>query len=184
MGNRRLGRKRLYTIEKQGQSIDLSPGAGISPAIARTTQHRLGQELITEIVVDLDTSKGTIKDSSVGRPLGAASAAATLGQLTVAKVGVITEVRAVMLEVPTGGVADIDLIFGDNSVNTDVVPTNSTSIMTGLTAVGEDTSTDYNANELSGKYLYLASGLAGSAATFTAGKIVIYLYGYAVPADL
>ena len=56
MGNRRIGRKRLYGVEKQGQSIDLGAGAGISGAIARATQHRQGQELITEILIDLGTT--------------------------------------------------------------------------------------------------------------------------------
>ncbi len=184
MGNRRLGRKRLYTIEKQGQTLDLGAGAGAAPMIARTTQHRLGQELITEIVIDLGTSKGTIVDSGVGEPLGVASAKATLGQLTVAKVGIVTEVRAVMTELPTGGVADIDLIFGNDSVNTDAAPAGSTSIMAGLTAIGEDISTTYDANELADKYLYVASGLAGGPTAYTAGKLVIYLYGFAVADDI
>lgn len=184
MGNRRLGRKRLYTIEKQGQTVDLGAGAGASPMIARTTQHRLGQELITEIVIDLGTSKGTIVDSGVGEPLGVASAKATLGQLTRAKVGIVTEIRAIMTEVPTGGVADIDLIYGDDSVNTDAAPTNSASILAGLTAVGEDISTAYDANEVEDKYLYVASGLAGGPTAYTAGKLIIYIYGYAVADDL
>ena len=60
MGNRRIGRKRLYGVEKQGQKIDLEAGAGISGAISRATQHRQGNELITEILVDLGTSKAVI----------------------------------------------------------------------------------------------------------------------------
>ena len=42
MGNRRIGRKRLYGVEKQGQSIDLGAGAGISDSYwkSNTTQTR------------------------------------------------------------------------------------------------------------------------------------------------
>ena len=53
MGNRRVGRKRLYQLEKAGQNIDLESGVGIAPAIKSATQHRNGQEIITEIAIDL-----------------------------------------------------------------------------------------------------------------------------------
>ena len=183
MGNRRLGRKRLYGIEKEGQAVDLGAGAGALPMLASTTQHRLGQELITEIIIDLGTSKGTIVDGTVRYPIGVASKAATLGQLTVAKVGVVTEIRGVCLEVPAGGVADCDLEFGASSVNTNADPS-GTSIMTSLNAIGEDTSTTYDANELADKYLYICNGAGGSTATYTGGKFAIYIYGFAVPSDL
>ena len=58
MGNRRIGRKRLYGVEKAGQKINLESGAGISAAIKSATQHRQGQEIITEIAVDLDPLNG------------------------------------------------------------------------------------------------------------------------------
>ena len=61
MGNRRIGRKRLYGVEKQGQSIDLDSGAGISGAIIRATQHRQGQELITEILLILIRCRTNLK---------------------------------------------------------------------------------------------------------------------------
>ena len=40
MGNRRIGRKRLYGVEKKGQKVVLDSGAGISDAILSATQHR------------------------------------------------------------------------------------------------------------------------------------------------
>ena len=48
MGNRRIGRKRLYAIEKAGKKIDLDSGVGISGAIKSASQHRNGQEIITD----------------------------------------------------------------------------------------------------------------------------------------
>lgn len=57
MGSRRVSRKRLYQVEKQGIDIDLESGEGIKNAIISATQHRQGQEIITEIAVDLGTSK-------------------------------------------------------------------------------------------------------------------------------
>ena len=43
MGSRRLGRRRLYSLEKRGQSLtetDLGTGAGAKGAIQAAFQHR------------------------------------------------------------------------------------------------------------------------------------------------
>ena len=184
MGNRRIGRKRLYAVEKQGKTIDLEAGAGIEGAIARATQHRQGNELITEIVVDLGTSSQDIEaPGSDTYVIGEDAKPAFVTKMTVAKYGVITEVRAVCLEVPAGGCTDVDLEYASASANGGADPS-GTSIMTALTAIGEDTSTAFNANELADKYLYICAGEAGSNADMSAGKFLIYLHGFAVPADL
>ena len=185
MGNRRLGRKRLYTIEKAGQDIDLGTGAGISPAIARTTQSRLGNELITEIVVDLGTDLGDIEAPGTDRhAIGVDAKAAAVAELSIANVGVVTEVRCVVLEDPAGGCADVDLEFAAAGTHNGGANPSGTSIMTSLTTKGEDTSTAYDNNALAGKWLYICAGETGSNADMTAGKFVIYIYGYAVPDDL
>ena len=101
MGNRRLSRKRLYQVEKAGQSIDLESGLGFKAAVKSVSQHRQGQELITEIAVDLDALIGGNADNAA--MASAASAAAHITQLTVAKYGIITEIRAVCVEQPVGG---------------------------------------------------------------------------------
>ena len=193
MGNRRLGRKRLYTIEKQGQTVDLSPGLGMAPAIERTTQHRLGQELITEIVVDLGTSKATIIGGGAEEDAcGVSGKKATLGQLTRAKVGIVTEIRAIVTEAPdSAGDANntLDLWVNSASLDTgaDVTDGNqvATSNVADLNAVGEDTSVTLDADDVADGYLYItnATGVTGGVA-FTAGKLVIYIYGYAVNDDI
>jgi hypothetical protein len=53
MGNRRLGRKRLFSLEKKGQKVELGSGPGIADAVLYATQHRQGHEIITEIAIDL-----------------------------------------------------------------------------------------------------------------------------------
>ena len=183
MGNRRLGRKRLYTIEKQGQTVDLGTGAGISPAVERITQHRLGQELITEIIVDLGTSKGTIIGGGGDtQAIGVSGSPAQLGRLTRAKVGIVTEIRAIVTEAPTGGDTDLDLEMGSSIVNTGGSP--GTSLITGLTDVGEDTSYTNDADAAADKYLYICNGSGSGGTQFSAGKLVIYIYGYAVNDDI
>ncbi len=194
MGNRRLGRKRLYTIEKAGQTVDLAAGAGIEPAIIRTTQHRMGQELITEILVDLGTSKAAITTSGTGgngdrSPIGVNGKLAKVTQLTTAKYGIITEIRAVLTEAITGGVK-VGLehgVNGDATVNTGSPAVDGgtrTQLIEDLDTVGEDTSVAINDNTAANKYFYIVQEANDTAATYDSGNIAIYIYGFAVPSDL
>ncbi len=190
MGSRRLGRKRLFSLEKKGQTIDLNSGPGIASAILYSNQHRQGHEIITEIAVDLGV--GSIISSGTGgngdrSPVGKDDALAHVALLTEANFGIITEVRAVMTEAPTGGPADIDLEFGNDTAGKSASggagtqPAGATSILTALSAKGEDTSAAYDANELSGKYLYICQGANDTSAAFTGGKILIYIHGFVDP---
>ena len=190
MGSRRLGRKRLFSLEKKGQKVELGAGPGIADAILYATQHRQGHEIITEIAIDLGV--GSIISSGTGSngdtaPVGQDNELASITQLTEAKFGIITEVRAVMTEEPTGGPADIDLQFGDDNIGKSAsggagtTATNNTSILTALSAKGEDTSTAYDANNLSDKFLYICQGANDTSAEFTAGKVLIYIHGFVDP---
>jgi hypothetical protein len=92
-----------------------------------------------------------------------------------------------MTEQPTGGPADIDLEFGNDTAGKSASggagtqPGGATSIMTALSAKGEDTSTPYDANELSDKYLYICQGANDTSAEFTGGKLLIYIHGFVDP---
>ena len=190
MGSRRLGRKRLFSLEKKGQKVELDSGPGIADAVLYATQHRQGHEIITEIAIDLGV--GSIISSGTGSngdttAVGKDDQLAFVTQLTEAKFGIITEVRAVMTEEPTGGPADIDLEFGNDNAGKSASggagtqATGQTSILTALSAKGEDTSAAYDANELSGKFLYVCQGANDTSAEFTAGKILIYIHGFVDP---
>ena len=103
MGNRRIGRKRLYGVEKKGQKVNLESGAGVASNITSATQHRQGQELITEIAIDLDGLTGADTDRDI---IGGASAS-YITRLTKAKFGIVTEVRVVCVETITNTATDI-----------------------------------------------------------------------------
>ena len=185
MGNRRLGRKRLYAVEKLGQSLDLAAGAGISPAIVSATQHRQGSQIISEIVLDLGTGKADIVGGGADTDaIGVASADASITQLTVAKFGVITEMRVVCLEAPTGGDTDVDFHAHASAINTAASPTIAISGLAGLTAVGQDVVADIDDNGLADDYLYITNGSGSGSGSMTAGKFVILIYGFVVPDDL
>ena len=100
MGSRRLGRKRIYALNKLGQSSANSAGIGISPAVVSTTVIRQGHKIITEITIDLGTSKSsTIKaKNDVGDAIGVdGGGAAYITQLTPAVNGYITYVEMACL---------------------------------------------------------------------------------------
>lgn len=195
MGSRRLGRKRLFSLDKKGQTVDLAAGAGIKDAIVEATQKREGHQIITEIVLDLGTSKATIVDSGNGgegasAPIGVHDTLSYITQMTEAKYGVITEIRAVLLETVAGGISDFDLEYADDTAgkpHTGGAGTrgaNPVSILTAVSAVGEDTSAALDANATSDKYLYLCQGANSSGTPYTAGKLVIYIYGWVTPASI
>ena len=192
MGNRRIGRKRLYGVEKQGQKIDLESGAGISSNITSATQHRQGQELITEIAIDLDglTGGGTDKDVIGG------TAVSHITQLTRAKFGVITEVRVVCVETITNTAGDItghgiDVEGGstadgvaDGAAGSGGGGTRSAMAHSVRLAGSDTAATPATANALENLYLYVVMGEDATSDEITAGKIIIYIHGFAVPADL
>ena len=80
MGIKRLGRKRLHAIEKLGILKDISASDAIKNAIVSATQHRQGQQVITDIVLDLGTSKGTILTGGITAtsPIGESGGLATI----------------------------------------------------------------------------------------------------------
>ena len=197
MGSRRLGRKRLFSLNKLGQTSANAAGSGIVDAIVASTVRREGHKIITEIVVDLGTSlaadvkaKNDVGDA-IGRDGGGA---AYLTQLTPAVNGYIVYAEMACLEVPNTNL-DIDLGTADEgnlAYDGDVAAGTNHQLLIeagGNWAVGEvdhyavahGTSHNIGAT-LADQYLYLLSGVA-TQATFTQGKYVITLEGYAVPDD-
>jgi len=193
MGNRRLGRKRLYQLEKAGQDVNLESGAGIKDAIVSANQHRNGLEMITEIAVDLGTSAVDIVGGGSDKPVGVASQKAMITRLTKAKYGTITEVRVVCVE---DGGADYDVVVGSDSVNTAGSITGRAELVTDIgNDLGEDSSAlaatiigiDSNGMQTADNewYLYVTNANGNSSTTsINSGKLLIYLHGFAEPADL
>ena len=188
MGNRRIGRKRLYAVEKAGKTIDLESGAGIKNAIKSASQHRNGQELITEIAIDLgvtDIKGGGGNDQAMGET----SKKAHITQLTIAKYGIITEIRAILTELVAGGhnavaVATHATAAGENS------GTSVTARIDDINVIGEDNSylpnTKATLQNVAGSEhcLYLANAGGGNADQMNTGKLLIYIHGFEEPADL
>ena len=197
MGSRRIGRKRLYALEKLGQTNDNGAGPGMIDAIVSSTVARDGAQITTEIVVDLGSSVGALNSCSTDAlVIGVSSStgthsAAYLGRITEAVNGVITDAEVICTEAPTIGEPDINVVYENSatiaysaSAGADILIDVNTDYVKGLNIVGA-----LNNNAAEGDYLYLTTGAAHATPgtvtkTYTAGKLVIRLYGYAQPDDL
>tara|TARA_R110002153_G_scaffold259798_1_gene419558 strand:+ start:292 stop:870 length:579 start_codon:yes stop_codon:yes gene_type:complete len=192
MGNRRIGRKRLYGVEKAGQSIDLESGAGMAANIKSASQHRQGQEIITEIAIDLDgLTCGNADKDVIGK-----TTASYITQLTAAKFGIITEVRVVCVETIANTAADItghgvDVEAGSGAAGVAsgagggaTGGATRTVMVHSVRVAGSDTSVVQATNALEDLYLYVVNGETATSDEITAGKIIVYIHGFVAPADL
>ena len=190
MGSRRLGRKRLFSLEKRGQESSNRPGPGIEDAVVYSKVSRDGAQITSEIVVDLGTSKAAIKSKNTDADVIGVDGggAAYLTQITEAVNGVVTDAEIICTEAPTTGELDIDVVYNatatlafDDGGGSDKLVNTNAYLVKGL-----NVATAINDNSAQNDYVYLAVGTGSSptAGTYDAGKLVIRLYGYAVEDDL
>ena len=178
MGIKRLGRKRLAAIEKLGILKDVKTSDVMKDAVVSATQHREGQKLTTDIVLDLGATSAALKTRAVAAddPIGNGSGASYIAQITDAVFGHVVSVQAICLEGASDGtLTDFDLIIaGDGVDDTDpssgnagalgTDPQNITSLVAnGFATTGQDNlvsvgNGDFNAKALSNKYLYISAG--------------------------
>ena len=185
MGNRRFSRKRLFEVEKRGQTVDLESSAGIKDAIVSATQHRQGQEIITEIAIDLGVT-GILGGGGDDGVIGESTTASAITRLTTAKYGHITEIRAICMEVPGGGHNQVNVA---TKANEEVQDTTATERIADLGTIGEDTSFELDDSSTlqtpsSEHYLFLTNAGGGDNSQMSSGKFLIYLHGFVAPADL
>ena len=181
MSNKRLSRKRLFNIEKEGQDVDVDTGAALKNAIVSATQHREGQKLITDVVVDLGTSKASILTGgdAADEPCGESSGLARLCKITEATFGIVTEVRVFCLEQESTNGTDysnsLNIALGNAGTGTQGAATDSPSAIAALkdiaSAKGIDKVKAYTNNDLNTKSLYIGAGDA--AGTKSAGEATI-----------
>lgn len=167
-----------------GVQMDLtgpSAGAGITGGtgtVYKSQTIRLGGVYWTTIMVDLTGLASSTTDLDI---IGVGSSAAHLGQILAAQHGTILAVRMTCLELPAGGADDIDLYSaaeGTGVFDGAVGSLTETALITAGAAWANGTVKGSTAVPAAGEYLYLCGGEAGTAATYTAGKFVIELFGY------
>lgn len=173
----------LATVGTSSPPSTLTPGTGVSAGtgtIYTAAVTRNGSLIETRIVVDLTGLNGGGTAADIIGVDGAANC--HFGQITDAVNGSIFGGIMRCLEVPTGSNADVDLYAASVATGTEDAAVTGLSgqaiLLNGGTWTLGLTGT-LAAFPTSGQYLYLASGTA-TAATFTAGKFEIVLYGQAV----
>ena len=181
MGMKKLARKRLFDVEKKGINLDSGVSEAMKKALVYATQHREGQKLISELLFDFGSSTAGLKTKALAAadPIGPASGASFLCTIKNSIFGVVTTVETICLEAITDGtLTDYDLMFaGDGDLDGDTSSgndgslgsdaTNDTLLKANIGALGQHEimsvqGTDFTANQLSNKFLYLTSGGATS----------------------
>jgi len=147
---------------------------GTAESFVASVEH-VGTLVKTTIVIDLT---GLNCGGTAGDIIGADGAGvAHLGQITAAVNGTIVAARLTTLETPAGGDTDIDIYSANESTgveDTAIGDLTETQLLNsgGVAANDVDSVTPPAANE----YLYLV-GQGGGNATYTAGKLVLELWG-------
>tara|TARA_R110000851_G_scaffold322786_1_gene489000 strand:- start:355 stop:960 length:606 start_codon:yes stop_codon:yes gene_type:complete len=199
---KRTSRKRLFALNKLGQDLTKTAGVAAEDAIGNQTTLRNGSEIITDITIDLNPAAGALHSFNLGGAGGGAAAQTSItgvssssgthgnAQLIVldkTQQGLITSCELICVETPTGGGTHVGVWYADNAgaagaavstLTTQVELIENATMAIGVETAGVDIDAD-----IDGKYLYLAH--SGSAdANYTAGKLILRLYGYNVFDDV
>lgn len=164
-----------------GQVLAEEAGAGITggtDTIYASTVSKIGGIFKTSILLDLDGLSSSTTDLDI---IGQGAEAAHLGQITAAQNGTILTGRVTCLEVPVGGVDDIDLYSAveDSGVfDGDIASLDETALLTSGAAWTLGLVRVLSALPAADEFLYLTGGDAGTAAEYSAGKFLIELEGY------
>lgn len=181
MTMRRLDRKRLFEAEKLGKTVDAGASIAMKESIVSTTQHREGHKLITDVVVDLGSSKVSVisgGDASADEDvIGPSSGASYVCRLTNSVFGAVTSIETVCLEALVGsdgalaGTNAIQLVRGtngDGALNGTDGAQNDIVADIG-DATGKHTLTQFQAaSTLEDEYIYFALDSAAASTTATA----------------
>jgi len=157
------------------------PGVGITGGtgtICKWSVHERGQIIVSQCLLDLTGLSSSTTDLDV---IGQGTVPAFLGQITAAVNGTILGGEMACLELPAGGVTDIDL-YGATVATRDfdegIAALDEVAIVTKGAAWAIDSVEMFTGVPRANDYLYLTGGAAGTAAAYTAGKFLITLYGY------
>ena len=200
MGSRRIGRKRLYALNKAGEALTSTAGAAMEGNIGSQTRLRDGEIIATDITIDLAAAAGAAHSFSVvgstdasTTAIGVSSSSGVHGNAQVMlingtasaadSIGVLTGGELMCVETPVGGGVHIGLWYGTNVTASGNDMLGGTVLAAvGPRVVGSSEALDPDI-DLDNKYLYLVHSGSG-AANYSAGKFVIRLYGYNVFDDV
>lgn len=179
---RREQNANLAAIDAQhallNKTMTVGSGFAGTGTVYKTAVYKVGDLIKTEIFIDLTGAKSSTTDLDI---IGNhASNPSHIGQITAAVNGTIVGGRMTCLELPAGGADDIDLYCateGTGVFDGGIGTLAETALVTAGGAWASGTVKGLLADPGADKYLYLCGGEAGTAATYTAGKFMIELWG-------
>lgn len=160
-----------------------APGSGIltHAAVFKSSVERVGSIIKTTILIDLTgLNSGDADGDIIGK---AATANCHIGQITAAINGTIVAGRVSCLETPAGGEPDIDLYSATVATGVEDTAIGDLTETALLAAAADWTSTmapkGITANPAADAYLYLVASGGATDDTYTAGIMMIELWGTA-----
>lgn len=171
----------LNRLDDDNAVLSTLAGAGITGGtgtIYKTSVMQQGSIITTRIYIDLTGLGSSTTDLDI---IGTGSSAAHIGRITAARNGTIDAIRVTCLELPAGGVTDIDLYAADEGTGVfdgGIGSLTETALLTSGGAWANGTTKGATAMPAANQYLYLTGGAGGTAGTYTAGKFLIELIGY------
>lgn len=176
-------RTKEITGDYYDASFTLTTGAGAgitggTGTVYKSSVSKRGGIIVTRIMIDLTGLASSTTDLDI---IGQGLSAAHIGQVTAAQNGTILWGTMKCLEVPAGGADDIDLYAateGTGVFDGGIGALAETALVTAGGAWTALLEKAFAADVAADKYLYLTGGEAGTAATYTAGKFLIEMFGY------
>lgn len=164
------------------KSLAAGAGAGFTDgvgAIFKSGTQLNGGIYRTTLMLDLTGTASSTTDLDI---IGSGTSAAYIAKLTAAEVGAtILAISMQCLEAPAGGVTDIDLYSateGTGKFDDAVTGLTETALISAGGAWTNGATKGATVCPAATEYLYLTGGAGGTAATYTAGKFIITIYGY------
>ena len=171
------------TDETAFRMQNITPGTGISTGTGTLYSANVtvaGDLIKTEIFIDLTGLNSSAAGDIIGKD---ATANCHIGQITSALCGTIVAGTFQSLETPTGGEPDIDLFAAteatgaEDAAITDLTETALLTMGADLDSSNLGTPFVLTAFPAANQYLYLTGGCGTTDGTYTAGKLLITLYG-------
>ena len=203
--SKRLSRVRLFNINQQGMPSPQTAGIAFSSSIRLQTKTAEGSLTTTDMQIDLGSSLGALTSfASVGagatgqQIVGVSSSSGTHGDAQMMLLdasssaqglpmqGVVTSAELVCVEVPIGGGTHLGVWYGSAASGSgNDMQTGGVELIAAetYTAIGDSAVVTDISVDIDNQYLYLVHS-GSTAATYTAGKFVLRLFGYTKFADV
>jgi predicted RecA/RadA family phage recombinase len=164
-----------------GSAMTTGAGAGITAGVGTVVTNSVelnGSVIKTSIFIDLTGLASSTTDLDI---IGVGVLPAYIGRILAAQQGTVDAVKMTCLEAPAGGIADIDLYSateGTGKFDDAVTGLTETALLTSGGAWANGTVKAATVVPAANDYLYLTGGAGGTAATYTAGKFLIEIFGH------